>query len=110
MNTQVPNNNTSNENQYVQIQTSSNSFTPEIFLDSNDKIRVIKGLILLISFFNSLTKSTKKIEKLFKDEEVLLKADKKYKVKRRKKLTIKYEIQKILKMLEIKIIFFQLQI
>ena len=57
MNTQVPNNNTSNENQYVQIQTSSNSFTPEIFLDSNDKIRVIKGLILLISFFTLIISS-----------------------------------------------------
>ena len=56
MNTPTSNNNTE-ENQYVPIQTSSNSFTPEIVLDSNDKKRVIKGLILLISFFTLIISS-----------------------------------------------------
>ena len=56
MNTPTSNNNTG-ENQYVPIQSSSNSFTPEIVLDSNDKKRVIKGLILLISFFTLIISS-----------------------------------------------------
>ena len=46
-----------NNNQYTQIHLSSNSLGADIFLDSNDKIRVIKGLILLISFFTLIISS-----------------------------------------------------
>jgi hypothetical protein len=62
--------------------------------------------LILIVFFKFLTHSSRKIEKLFLDEEIILRSDKKYKVKRKKKLLIKYSIQKILKSLEIKIVVF----
>jgi hypothetical protein len=62
--------------------------------------------LILIVFFKYLTHSSRKIEKLFLDEEIILRSDKKYKVKRKKKLLIKYSIQKILKSLEIKIVIF----
>jgi len=62
--------------------------------------------LILIIFFKFLTHSSRKIEKLFLDEEKMLRSDKKYKVKRKKKLLIKYTIQKILKSLEIKIVIF----
>ena len=65
----------------------------------------IASLILII-FFKFLTHSTNSIEKLFLDEEKILRNDKKYRVKRKKKLIIKYAIQKILKRLEIKIVIF----
>ena len=62
--------------------------------------------LILIVFFKYLTHSSRKIEKLFLDEEKILRNDKNYKVKRKKKLFIRYAIQKILKSLEIKIVIF----
>ena len=61
---------------------------------------------LLIFFFQSLTQSNEKIEKIFRDEEDMLKNDKNYKVKETTKIKIENEILKILKCLKIKTICF----
>ena len=61
---------------------------------------------VLLYFFQSLTQSSNKIEKLFREQEKLLKGNKKYKVKEGTKIKIDYEIKNIIKCLKIKIIFF----
>ena len=61
---------------------------------------------ILLYFFQTLTKSSNKIENLFRRQEILLKADKKYKVNEENKTNIKKTIKKILKCLKIKIICF----
>ena len=61
---------------------------------------------LLIYFSQSLVQSTDKITQLFRDEEDLLKSDKKYKVRNDKIHEIKSSIKKILKCLKIKISIF----
>ena len=66
---------------------------------------VIVSLILL-SFLQALTQSKKKIEKLFEEQDNLLKSDKKYKVNKDTIFKIRDEILKITKCLKIKIIFF----
>ena len=60
----------------------------------------------LILFFQSLTQSNDKIEKIFREEEDLLKSDKNYKVEETTKLRIENEVYKALKCLKIKIICF----
>ena len=60
----------------------------------------------LILFFQSLTQSNDKIEKIFREEEDLLKSDKNYKVEETTKLRIENEVYKTLKCLKIKIICF----
>ena len=62
--------------------------------------------LILLHFFESLTHSTSKIEVLFREQEILLKADKKYKVDENCKKYISQSINKVLKCLKIKIIFF----
>ena len=61
---------------------------------------------ILLTFFDILSQSTSKIEKLFREEEVLLKNDIKYKVPDEKKSEIRNKIKDIIKCLRIKIIFF----
>ena len=61
---------------------------------------------ILLFFFESLTQSNKKIEKLFREQENLLKIDKAYKVKNETINEIKNRIDKIIKCLKIKIILF----
>ena len=61
---------------------------------------------LLLIFFQSLTQSSNKIGKLFKDQDSLLKANKEYKVSKDTKANINNEIKKLLKWLKIKIINF----
>ena len=61
---------------------------------------------LLIYFSQSLVQSTNKITQLFRNEEDLLKSDKKYKVRNDKIHLIKRSIIKILKCLKIKILIF----
>ena len=62
--------------------------------------------VLLLFFFSNLTQSSNKIEKLFREQEILLKNNKKYKVKKDVKALIIYKIEKIMKCLKFKIIFF----
>ena len=61
---------------------------------------------LLLSFFQTLTQSSNKIKKLFKEQDKLLITDKNYKVNQDTILKIKNEVLKITKCLKIKIIFF----
>ena len=61
---------------------------------------------ILLYFFQSLTKSNNKIEKLFREQELLLKTNKKYKVDEERKELIKIKIDRIMKCLKFKIIFF----
>ena len=61
---------------------------------------------VLLFFFNTLTISTSKIEKLFRTQEELLKKDSKYKVNKETILEIRNEIKHIIKCLRIKIIIF----
>ena len=61
---------------------------------------------IILYFFQSLTKSSNKIEALFRTQEKLLKENKKYKVNESIKLEIQEKIEKILKCLKIKIICF----
>ena len=61
---------------------------------------------ILLYFFQTLTQSTHKIESLFREQETLLKADRKYKVNEESKKIIENKIKKILKCLKIKITFF----
>ena len=77
-------------------------------LTNNLTISVVSAIIgfLLIFFFQNLVQSTNKIRKLFKDEEDLMKQNKKYKVDKDKKIVIKTKIRDILKCLKIKIIIF----
>ena len=60
----------------------------------------------LVFFFNALTESTEKIEKLFRDQEELLKKDEKYKVNNEIKIEIRNKIKDIIRCLKIKIIIF----
>ena len=62
--------------------------------------------IILLFFFQSLTKSSNKIQNLFRAQEKLLKENKEYKVNEETKLKIQNEIDKILKCLKIKILCF----
>jgi surface protein len=61
---------------------------------------------ILLYFFQSLTQSSNTIVKLFRNQENLLKKDKKYKVEEDTKRKIESDIRKILKCLKIKIICF----
>jgi hypothetical protein len=61
---------------------------------------------MLLYFFYSLTQSSSTIEDLFKEQEKLLKSDKKYKVNERVKKRIEDDLSKIIKCLRIKIICF----
>jgi surface protein len=61
---------------------------------------------ILLYFFQSLTQSSNNIRKLFRNQEDLLKNDKKYKVEEDTKRKIESDIRKILKCLKIKIICF----
>ena len=62
--------------------------------------------IILLYFFQSLTQSSNKIENLFKEQEQLLKSNKKYKVNEKEKRRIEDDLNKIIKCLRIKIICF----
>ena len=64
--------------------------------------------ILLVFFFQSLINSNSKIDKLFKNQDLLLIKDENYYVKNTKKNEIKRNVIKILKCLRIKIIFFMI--
>ena len=68
-------------------------------------LSAIVSFILLL-FFRSLTQSNNKIEKLFREQENLLKADKEYKVNIATIKEIKNKIEKIIKCLNCKIIIF----
>jgi surface protein len=61
---------------------------------------------ILLFFFRNLTHSSNSIKKLFREQDNLLKNDKKYIVKEITKMEIKNKIKKIMKCLKIKIIFF----
>ena len=61
---------------------------------------------ILLCFFQSLVQSSNKIEKLFRQQEKLLKSDKKYKVNETTKLEIYKKLGKIMKCLKIKISVF----
>jgi len=61
---------------------------------------------ILPYFFYLLTQSSNKIENLFKEQEKLLKRDKKYKVNEREKRRIEDDLNNIIKCLRIKIICF----
>ena len=61
---------------------------------------------ILLFFFQSLTQSSSNIVKLFRNQENLLKKDKKYKVEEDTKRKIEKDIHKILKCLKAKIICF----
>lgn len=61
---------------------------------------------ILLFFFQNLTHSSSKIEKLFREQDNLLKNDKKYIVKEITKMEIKNKIKNIMKCLKIKIILF----
>ena len=62
--------------------------------------------IILLYFFQSLTQSSNKIENLFKEQEQLLKSNKKYKANEKEKRRIEDDLNKIIKCLKIKIICF----
>ena len=61
---------------------------------------------ILLFFLQNLTHSTNKVEELFREQDNLLKNDKKYIVKEITKMEIKNKIKKIMKCLKIKIILF----
>jgi len=61
---------------------------------------------ILLFLFQNLTHSSNKIEKLFREQDDLLKHDKKYIVKEETKMEIKNKIKNIMNCLKIKIIFF----
>ena len=75
---------------------------------NNITISLVSTIVsyILLYFFQSLTQSSDKIENLFKDQESLLKADKKYKVNETTKRKIEDDLNKIIKCLKIKIICF----
>ena len=77
-------------------------------LTNNITISLVSSIVgyCLIYFSQSLVQSTEKITSLFRDEEVHLKKDKKYKVKTKKNMDILEEIKKIFKCLKLKIIIF----
>ena len=77
-------------------------------LTNNITISLVSSIVgySLIYFSQSLIQSTDKITSLFREQEDLLKKDKKYKVKTEKNLDILNEIKKILKCLKFKIILF----
>ena len=76
-------------------------------LTNNMAICVVSAVLalIIIYFFQILIQSTNQIKRLFKDEEELMKKNKKYKVHSVKK-EIKNKIEDILKYLKIKIIIF----
>mgnify|MGYP006873017867 CR=1 FL=1 len=81
----------------------------ELFaLINNLTISLVSTIVsyILLYFFQSLTQSSDKIEDIFKDQENLLKADKKYKVNEITKRKIEDDLMKIIKCLKIKIICF----
>ena len=81
----------------------------ELFsLINNLPISITSTLVsfILLFFFENLTQSTEKIEKLFRDQEDLIKNDKSYKVTNKKKKEIMNNIKDIMKCLRLKIIFF----
>ena len=61
---------------------------------------------ILIFFFNYLIQSINAIEQLFREQEILLKADKKYKVSDQTKKEIYKNISKIMKYLKVKIVIY----
>ena len=61
---------------------------------------------ILLSFFETLSQSTGKIENLFREQEDLLKKDINYKVTKKTKIEIKNKIKDIIKCFKIKIILF----
>ena len=69
---------------------------------------IISSLVsmILLAFFQSLVQSSNGIEDLFRKQEELLKADKKYKVSDETKNEIRNKINSILKCLKVKIIIF----
>ena len=77
-------------------------------LINNITISITSAIIsfLLLFFFTSLTQSSNEIEQLFREQEILLKTDKKYKVNKDKKTQIINKIEKIMKCLKFKIVFF----
>jgi hypothetical protein len=77
-------------------------------LINNLVISFVSTLIsfLLLYFFENLTQSSDKIENLFREQEELLKEDKKYKVNNDIKKEIETKIIKIMKCLQIKTIIF----
>ena len=77
-------------------------------LINNITISLASAIIsfLLLFFFSSLTQSNTEIEQLFREQEILLKTDKKYKVNKDKKAQIINKIEKIMKCLKFKIVFF----
>ena len=77
-------------------------------LVNNLTISLVSTIVtfILLYFFESLTKSNKKIEKLFRQQDNLLKKDKKYKVNNETINEIKNNIEKIMKCLKFKIILF----
>ena len=77
-------------------------------LTNNMAICVVSAILafIIIYFFQILIQSTNQIKRLFKDEEELMKKNKKYKVHSVKKKEIKNKIEDILKYLKIKIIIF----
>jgi hypothetical protein len=77
-------------------------------LMNNLTISLISTIIcyFLIFFFHSLTQSTNAIEKIFREQEKLLKSNKNYKVSEETKKEIYNNISKIMKYLRIKIIIY----
>ena len=77
-------------------------------LANNLTISLVSTIVtfILLYFFESLTKSNSRIEKLFREQENLLKNDKTYKVNNETINEIKNKIEKIIKCLKIKIILF----
>ena len=83
----------------------------ELYTLANNLIISITSVIVsvaLLFFFQSLTQSNSKIEKLFRKQEELLKADKSYTVTEESKNEIRSNIEKIVKCLKIKIIIFMI--
>ena len=81
----------------------------ELFsLVNNIIISIVSAVVsfLLLTFFQTLTQSTSKIEAIFRKQELLLKTDKNYKVTEHTKMEIQKKIDSIMKCLKIKIICF----
>ena len=81
----------------------------ELFALANNIIISLTSTIvsfILLFFFRSLTQSNSKIEKLFREQENILKTDKQYKVDNETIREIKNKIEKIIKCLNCKLIIF----
>jgi len=83
----------------------SGSYRELYSLLNNITISLVSTIVsyVLLYFFQSLTQSSDKIEDLFKDQENMLKADKKYQVNEITKRRIEDDLNKIIKCLKIKI-------